>query len=385
MVNKNERVVVDLGASSHTILQGMLGEDNKRDLKAIALHPSAGYENGNIKDVELFEHSFRAVLDDLISQTGQEVRKLDVVGISTSEVFSLCSRGMAEVKQGVIHPYDLETAMLSAQTVSLPDEFTLIHVIPIYYEVDHRVRVIDPVGLSGKRLEGYFHILAVPKTLVENHKKVFKKLSLQVDQFVLSSVVGSPANTFEYQDACQLRYDFAATSTRVGVYIDGACVALSSVPYGGNHVDQDISVCCKLNVQDAEQVKISFMQNGLKGRLTHEQQHLHDVIYARYEEILQLLFKQVKSHVSQSQKCSIVCMGSAYNPAFLDVIFQRLWPEIALQHCHVDSDIQINHSNWMAYQLFEYACTQSQSVDMYQSKSLLQFLRKCKNWLEYHF
>lgn len=384
MRNKNERVIVDLGASSHTLLQGVLGEDGHRELKAMALHPSAGYENGNITDVELFEHSFRALMDDLVSQTGEHINKINVVGMSTNEVFSLCSRGVAEVKQGVIHPYDLETAMISAQTVSLPDEYTLIHVIPIYYEVDHRVKVVDPVGLSGRRLEGYFHILAVPKTLVENHKKVFKKLNIQVDQFVLSSVVSS-ASSYDYQNACQLRFDFSAHATRVAVYNDDACVALASVPYGGNHVDQDISVCCKLSKQDAEQVKISFLQHGFTNRLSQEQQHLYDVIYARYEEILQLLFKQIASHVKQGQKCSFICAGSAYSPSMIDRIFHRLWPEIELEHCHVDSGIQINHANWTAYQLFEYACSQSQHVDLYQSKSLLQFLRKCKNWLEYHF
>ena len=135
----------------------------------------------------------------------------------TDQPFGICSRGVTEIRQGVVHPYDVESVMISAQTVNLPDDYKLIHVIPMYYEVDHQMRVQDPVGLSGKRLEGCFYLLAVPKTLIDNHKKVLADLSVSVDQMVLFQCVQSSS------DDCCLVVDFGWHSTRVAVY-RWACV-----------------------------------------------------------------------------------------------------------------------------------------------------------------
>ena len=384
MSRKNDIIAVDLGATSHKILHGRQHEDNSHSLDTFAMHPSSGYKNGNIIDLELFKHSFKAALDDLAYQTGQVAKHINVVGISTDETFSLCSRGVAEVKQGVVHPYDLETAMISARNVSLPDDYVLIHVIPIYYEVDHRVKVMDPVGLSGRRLDGYFHIIGVPKALVENHRKVFAQMSIEVDQLVLSSVVNHNRVSSDEVDQTILKLDFSATSTRAAVFQNEACTALTSVPYGGNHVDQDISVCCKLSTQLAEQSKINFMMKSLSSRLSHQQQHIYEIIDARYEEIIRLLISKVREGTDFA-KVKIACMGSAYRPDIIDPIILSCCEDATIHHCHVDSELQINHSNWMAYQLFEYHSSQTKHVDTYQSKSFLQFLRKCKNWLEYHF
>ena len=375
--------VGELGSSSHTFIQGEQNDSGIFVPDAWTEHPSMGHMQGQVTDVEQMAHSLRGALSDLKLQTGRDINRIDVLGITLDQPFTICSRGMTEIRQGVVHPYDVESVMLSAQTVNLPDDYKLIHVVPLYYEVDHHCRVQDPVGLSGKRLEGCFHLLAVPKSLIENHKKVFADLSITVGQMVLTPVCAKPSQIS--QDEYVVVIDFGWRSTRASVYHQGSCVMVSTVPWGGAHVDQDLSICCEIKKPYAERLKIEFMQRDLPKRLSQKDQLVFQIIEARYEEILSMLYDKIKDEVDSASELKVLGVGGGYQPHFIDPIIRRcIGQNMSLLHAdELISGTAYNH--WAACQLFDYAQRIQAAPHHLDHSSVKQVLRRCKQWFEYHF
>ncbi len=381
MTEKKLVTVGELGSSSHCFIHGEFSEEGSLSRRAWSLHPSAGCQQGHVTDVEQMAHSLRATLSDLTEQTGHQVSQINVLGISLDAPFSVCSRGVTEIRQGVVHPYDVESVMISAQTVNLPDDYKLIHVIPMYYEVDHQMRVIDPVGLSGKRLEGCFHLLAVPKALIENHKKVFADLSISVDQMVLSSVCTKHVTSL---DEYHLMIDFGWHSTRAVIYQQGACVAIVSAPLGGAHVDHDLSVCCEMSKLEAEQLKIKFMQKEIPKRMGAQDELIFRIIEARYEEIIGMLCDKISAQIDLSKGIKVTGFGGGYQPIYVNPLIRDFMKNSSIVH-PTELGNGVDHLNWLAFQLFDYACEKNNQDSYLKNSSMRQLLRRCKRWFEYHF
>ncbi len=74
------------------------------------------------------------------------------------------------------------------------------------------------------------------------------------------------------------------------------------LPIGGNHITKDISNILKVNVEDAENLKLSFnIDQKLLNKKNISINLIQQIIFARIEEILELSVKSIKLNLNLNQ------------------------------------------------------------------------------------
>ena len=69
--------------------------------------------------------------------------------------------------------------------LALPPGDEIIHVLPQDFTVDNEHGIKDPVGMSGIRLEGNFHIITGQMMAAKNIRKCVEKAGLTVADLIL--------------------------------------------------------------------------------------------------------------------------------------------------------------------------------------------------------
>jgi len=70
----------------------------------------------------------------------------------------------------------------------LPPGDKIIHVIPQEYAVDNEQGIMDPIGMSGIRLEANFHIITGQITASNNIRKCVEKGGYEVADITLEPI-----------------------------------------------------------------------------------------------------------------------------------------------------------------------------------------------------
>ena len=135
---------------------------------------------------------------------------------------------------------------------------------------------------------------------------------------------------------------------------------------------------------EAERLKIEFMHRVLPKRLGQRDQLIFQVMEARYEEIIAMLFDKVSSEIEAATTVKVICVGGGYQPSFVDPIVKRCLNNSVIVHVGDDANSEAQE-HWLAAQLFEYASIQQSQSKRGEQASVKQWLRRCKHWFEYHF
>ncbi|MDB9827372.1 cell division FtsA domain-containing protein, partial [Candidatus Pelagibacter sp.] len=87
-------------------------------------------------------------------------------------------------------------------------------------------------------------------------------------------------------------------------------IFLDFLPIGGNHITKDISLLLKININEAEKLKLNFEKNNSQADNSNfSLEMLQKIIFARTEEILELCKKSLKSNIEMSNLFKMILMG----------------------------------------------------------------------------
>jgi cell division protein FtsA len=305
-------VAVDIGTTKVCALAGRLDDYGKLEILAISRVESEGILRGVVSNIEKTVSAIDRAIRIIEQRLGKRVHTIHV-GIAGQHVKSMQHRGsrMRENAELEISQDDIQNLINDMHRLHLPAGDKIIHVIPQEYTIDNEPGIVDPVGMSGVRLEGQFHIVTGQLMAINNIRRCIEKVNLQLRDLTLEPLAsGASVLSDEEKEAGVALVDIGGGTTDLAIYFENVARHIAVIPFGSNSITKDIKEGCHVMQNQAEKMKVKFGHAiarevrddkiitipGLKGRDNKEisQRNLSLIIQARIEEIFDYIMWEIK-------------------------------------------------------------------------------------------
>jgi cell division protein FtsA len=305
-------VAVDIGTTKVCAIAGRRNQYGKVEILAVSKVESEGVTRGVVANIEKTVKAISEAVESVQNRIRAKVHSV-YVGIAGQHIKSLQHRGILtrDNAHNEIGEKDIEKLINDMYRMVLPPGDKILHVYPQEFTVDNEPGIIDPIGMSGVRLEALFHIVTSQDTASRNLKRCFEKVGLNVSDVILEPVASSFAVlTEDEMEAGVALIDIGGGTTDLTIFHDGILRHTAVIPFGGNVITKDIKEGCTVMQQQAEKLKIKFgcalsdevTSNriitipGFKGRDNKEisERNLALIIQARIEEILDYVLSEIR-------------------------------------------------------------------------------------------
>jgi cell division protein FtsA len=245
---------IDIGTTMISVLVAEVTEKETRIL-GLGTAPSRGLRKGVVVNIEEAADSIRGAVSEAGSVTGRKISNA-VVGIAGQHIKGFTSRGLIGLYGREITAADRMRSIESAQTVYMPLDREVLHVIPTGFMLDGLGGITDPTGMSGVRLESTVHILTAYTPSVQNLAKACEQAGLEIFDTVFGPVATAAAVlTSDEIEQGALLLDIGGGTTDMAFFRDGAMVHASVLGIGGMHISNDLAVGLKVSLAEAEKIK----------------------------------------------------------------------------------------------------------------------------------
>ncbi|HQW95548.1 MAG TPA: cell division protein FtsA [Saprospiraceae bacterium] len=311
--NKNPIVVsVDIGTTKVCAMAGRRDLFGKIEILATAKVDSDGVLRGVVSNIE---KTVRAISDAIriIEQKLKMTVRTVHVGIAGQHIKSVQHKGsrLRDNADVEISRDDIQQLVRDMYKLVLPPGDKILHVFPQEYNVDNELGIVDPIGMSGVRLEANFHIITGQITASNNINRCIEKVGLKLADLTLEPIASaSSVLSEEEKEAGIALIDIGGGTTDLCIYYEGIVRHTAVIPFGGNAVTRDIKEGCNVMLNQAEKLKTKFGYAladevyddkiitipGLKGRENKEisQRNLALIIQSRMEEIMDYVMWEIQ-------------------------------------------------------------------------------------------
>jgi cell division protein FtsA len=353
MENKNEIVVaLDIGTTKICVMAGRKDNHGKLEILGVGKVESVGVLRGVVSNIEKTVNAITQAISEAEKRAGIEIGVVNV-GIAGQHIKSLQHRGI--YTRNSIHDEiaqaDINNLISDMYKLVLPPGDKIIHVIPQEYIVDNEQGIVDPIGMSGIRLEANFHVITGQITAIKNLQKCVEKSGLEMANLTLEPIASAASVlSKEEMEAGIALVDIGGGTTDLAIFHEGIIRHSAVIPFGGNVITKDIKEGCRVMQHQAEKLKLKFgaaMANelkenrivtisGLKGRPHKEisEKNLAHIIQARMEEILDHVYWEIRrSGFERKLSGGIVLTGGGSLLRFL--------PELVEYHTGMNARVGI--------------------------------------------
>ncbi len=310
-----EKIVVglDIGTTKVCAIVGKLNEFGKINILGFGKAESDGVSRGVVINIDKTVEAIRAAVMEAEKQSGVEIGVVHV-GIAGEHIRSMQHKGiitLANPDLEITTP-DVRRLHQDMFRIATPPGTEIIHVLPQEYTVDSQIGIKDPVGMSGVRLEGNFHIVTGQTTAANNIYKCVRKGGLEAKELILEPLASASAVLSEEEmEAGVCLVDIGGGTTDIAIFQDNIIRHTAVIPFGGNIITEDIRQGCQVMKRQAELLKIKFGSalateiredeiisiTGLKDRPAKEirRKTLASIIQSRMEEIMEFVAAEIKN------------------------------------------------------------------------------------------
>ena len=252
-------LVVDVGT---TKICALIGEEREKNLwvTGMGIAPSKGLKKGIIINIDEATQSIKEAIEKAQSQAKVHIESI-YTSVAGSHIKTLPSSGVVALKEKMVTPAEVEEVLYSAQAVELPQDRTILHVIPQEFIVDQARGIIQPIGMSGVRLEAHVRLITCNRSNLQNLLRCFENLDLEVDGVIFQGLAsGEGVLTPEEKELGVILIDLGGGTTDVAIYWDNVLRHVFSLPVGGELLTNDLAVGLRTSRKEAEKLKI---ENGV--------------------------------------------------------------------------------------------------------------------------
>ncbi|WP_210465470.1 MULTISPECIES: cell division protein FtsA [Rufibacter] len=329
-MTQNDKIVVglDIGTTKICALVGRKNEYGKLEILGLGKAVSEGVVRGMVSNIDKTVEAIRKAIKQAEEQSGIDIKVVNV-GIAGQHIKSLQHNGSITRTSldSEITVEDVNRLTNDMYRLVTPPGSEIIHVMPQDYKVDYEDGIMDPVGMSGVRLEGNFHIITAQSNAVNNITKCISRAGLEIDQLILEPLASCMSVLSEEErEAGVALIDIGGGTTDLAIFKDNIIRHTAVLPFGGNIITSDIKQGCMVMQNQAEQLKVRFGKAiadeasdneivsipGLRDRTPKEisLKNLAFIIEARMEEIVELVYSEiVRSGYANQLAAGVVITG----------------------------------------------------------------------------
>ncbi|MFH1246250.1 MAG: cell division protein FtsA [Candidatus Liptonbacteria bacterium] len=281
-----------------------------------------------------------------------EVRKISksalsniYVSIGTHQTRAQSSRGIVAVSRAdsEIYEDDIERVVKASESVIIMPNRITVHNVTREYIIDGVDDIIDPLGLSGSRLEVDSLIIDAFAPHVKNVMRIVELTGGRIGGLVSSPIASARAALSKQQKELGVALiDIGAGATSMCVYEENKLLHVVIFPMGAANITNDLAVGLKIPVTAAEALKLHYgyalaSEIGSKesidmrkftseGKNTVPRRFVAEIIEARLAEVFELVNAELKS-LSRSGRLAggaVLVGGGARLPGVSDLAKHEL-------------------------------------------------------------
>lgn len=310
---------LDIGSSAiRTVIAHKKRGSEQLSFVGVGEVPSVGVRKGAIVDAEEAAIAVRESIRAAEHAAGHAARSV-YVSVSGAHVSSRYSRGIVSVSRAdeEISEDDVARVVAQAQSISIPPNKEILHVLPKEYIVDGESGIQDPVGMHGKRLETNTVIVECSAPVIRNLAKCIEAVNVEIDGFVASPVAAAQAVLSKRQkELGVLLLDIGGTTSGIAAFEEGSMIHAAVLPVGAAHITNDIAIGLQVDVDVAEMIKVRYgvcrpdtinrkemitmaLEDSTEKIDNISRKEVAEIIEARMDELFDLVEKELKKITKQ--------------------------------------------------------------------------------------
>ena len=329
--SNNKKVAIDIGSSFIRLAYGEINDKGGLEVRGVIEKPSCGVSKGNITDFDEALKSIKSLFAELKGAYGYSPTSICLALNSGMTETVYGSGGVAKkYNESIINEKDISAAINNARiNLNMDSSKIVLHSFPVEYKVNGVDKITNPMNMPATSLEISVVFLMCSNERIAAFSRLFRGIGVKVEAFYASQVVSlsSLINKEEKNDGV-IVIDIGEKTSSLISYLGGNLTSITSIPFGGGTVTDDIAYILQKNTAYSKKLKEEYgcayppsvnkdsmitikAENDEDVRFP--QSELSSIIYPRMHEIFKLLkndFDKVPRYGVYSSGISLIGGGS---------------------------------------------------------------------------
>ena len=321
-------VGVDIGTTKVATVVGEVNNFGQIEVISNTSYKCSGLKKGKIINEDEIVLSLAKTIKDAEEETNLKINSayVTIPGKYITIVQNSITKDVKDKYSG-ISVKDVQNAIIQVKDIEIPENKTLIDIVPDKITLDNGTVVADPVGNLSSSFTIDAQVILAEKEYTRQLTSIFKKAGLEIDGIVPITLAERNLilDNNEMHDNVML-LDIGAGNTDIGVFEGTSFIYTNSIPIGGENITNDIAVVLNIAEEEADKLKRqyglalkSFIDNdndiilntckdSNKNKIIKSSE-LIEIIEARIEEIFSIINKDITNQGIKSKINNVVLTG----------------------------------------------------------------------------
>ena len=348
---KNTKIItgIDIGTTKIAVI---IAEKNEEtiDIVGFGKSSSSGLSKGVVVDIDKTINSLSKAIKEAEEQAGYEVESTyvgltgeHIKGINCSGAITISSNDYRNPAGEQIEKKHIEKVLEHSQAINLSPDRKILHVLSKEFKVDEKNGILNPIGLSGHRLEANVHLVTIARNIEKDLQTCIEQCGLDIDGFILEPLASSSSVLDSNEKKLgSILIDIGGGTSDIIIYHNNAIMHTGAIPLGGENISKDIAYGLQTSLEQAEILKCKYgiakssladEQNKIKilgtnGRQDKEisEKDLAEIIQPRLHEIFSLAKDEInKSEIKSEFTFGIILTGGGASLKNISDIAQEIF------------------------------------------------------------
>ena len=321
-------VGIDIGTSKVCTVVGEVNNFGQIEIISNTSYKCNGLKKGKIINEEEICLCIAKTIKDAEDETNLKINSayVTIPGKHVTIVQNSITKEVKDKYSG-ISVKDVQNAIMQVKDIEIPDEKTLIDIVPDKITLENGTVVTDPVGNLSSSFTISAQVILADKGYVRQLNSIFKRAGLEIDGIVPITLAerNLVLDKNELYDNVML-LDIGAGNTDIGVFEGSTFIYTNSIPVGGENITNDIALVLNISEEEADKLKRqyglalkSFIDNDNdiilntskddnKNRIIKSSE-LIEIIEARIEEIFSIVNKDITNQGIKHKINNVILTG----------------------------------------------------------------------------
>jgi len=256
---KKDRIIcgLDVGTTKICMMISRAHPGGSLELVSTGYAHSSGLKKGVVVDLEEAASSIRKAADEAEQKSNISVDWV-TVGASGEHFQSFNSRGAITIEGNhqEVTAEEMAHVIRAAQSVSIPPDREVIHILPQEFFLDDQGGIQNPVGLYGSQMDVNVHVVTCQSALNQNLINAVNRAQMRVKKVILQQLASAEAVlTKDEKELGTAVIDIGGGTTDIAVFVRNAVQFTKVLPVGGGHFTRDLAIGLQSPMEDAERIK----------------------------------------------------------------------------------------------------------------------------------
>lgn len=295
-------VGLDIGVSKVSCVIGQVNKFSEIEVIGYGLSNNSGIKRGQILDYERVGQSIKDAVNsaEQISELSVNSAYVNIKGMNVRIEKVVMESEVERPNDGmtVNDIYNLYTKIQISTRLERDEQ--IIDILPSAYVVNGRIYKDEPIGAFCKTFQMEVEVVIAKGDYIEGIQKALKYANLKIDGLILETLATSNIILMpEEKYNGVLMLDVGGGHTDISVYKKDKLEFYTTLPVGGDHITNDISLTFDISTDEAEKLKrqynlalVSMITNNHEVKLTSKAVASNDVI--KCNEIVQVIEARIK-------------------------------------------------------------------------------------------